>query len=43
MPNFYFSISCFGKISPIEKRLFWPNKTNPTFLDFGGKNVPKAF
>jgi len=26
-----------------REKVVWPNKTNPTFLDFGGKNVPKAF
>jgi hypothetical protein len=26
-----------------KKGCFWQPKKNPTFLDFGGKNVPKAF
>jgi hypothetical protein len=26
-----------------REKVVWPKKTNPTFLDFGGKNVPKAF
>jgi len=38
-----FNLYFFGEISPIEKRLFLATQKNPAFLDFGGKNVPKAF
>jgi hypothetical protein len=26
-----------------REKVVWPTKKNPTSLDFGGKNMPKAF
>jgi hypothetical protein len=41
--NFLIFLFFFGEISPIESKLFLATQKNPTFLDIGGKNEPKAF
>jgi hypothetical protein len=43
MPNFYFSISFSGEISPIEKRLFGQPKQIQHFFGFWWKKCAKSF